>query len=40
VFSGLDGTGRLLLDGERGREIIDAGDLFFGSAESTVGSPT
>ncbi len=40
VFSGLDCTGRLLLDGERGREIIDAGDLFFGSAESTVGSPT
>ena len=38
VFTGLDADGRLLLEGEHGREAIDAGDLFFGGARSTVGS--
>ncbi|MDJ1156760.1 biotin--[acetyl-CoA-carboxylase] ligase [Chelatococcus sp. SYSU_G07232] len=34
TFVGMDSAGRLLLDGEAGRETIDAGDLFFGSLRS------
>ena len=30
VFIGLDPTGRLELETESGRRVIDAGDLFFG----------
>ena len=31
-FAGIDPTGRLELDAEAGRRLIDAGDLFFGAA--------
>lgn len=34
TFAGMDTAGRLLLDGDAGRETIDAGDLFFGSLRS------
>jgi BirA family biotin operon repressor/biotin-[acetyl-CoA-carboxylase] ligase len=30
IFQGMDSRGRLVLDGDRSREAIDAGDLFFG----------
>ena len=30
-FAGLDPTGRLELEAETGRRLIDAGDLFFGT---------
>lgn len=35
TFAGLDGAGRLLLDGPAGRETIDAGDLYLGLADPT-----
>jgi hypothetical protein len=38
IFTGLDADGRLLLEGQHGREVIDAGDLFFGGARPVVGS--
>jgi BirA family biotin operon repressor/biotin-[acetyl-CoA-carboxylase] ligase len=38
TFTGLDASGRLLLDGPYGREIFDAGDLFFGSGATRAGS--
>jgi BirA family biotin operon repressor/biotin-[acetyl-CoA-carboxylase] ligase len=38
VFTTLDAHGRLLLDGPHGREVIDAGDLFFGGTRSVAGS--
>jgi BirA family biotin operon repressor/biotin-[acetyl-CoA-carboxylase] ligase len=30
IFAGLDPSGRLLLETEAGRRLVDAGDLFFG----------
>ena len=38
TFTGLDAFGRLLLDGPYGREVVDAGDLFFGSGAARAGS--
>jgi BirA family transcriptional regulator, biotin operon repressor / biotin---[acetyl-CoA-carboxylase] ligase len=38
TFVGLDPSGRLLLDGPHGREVIDAGDLFFGAGATRAGS--